>query len=329
MDAELHSTIAMRQLASACAVLLMACGGQETSGVDAGSESAPSPLGSYTVRSDVRIDVPAEVTAIADAFEAAALDAPSWLCNATAARVPDAELATALQAGCDGFVRRSIDDHILLIAPDLAVALLSLSDDVPALVKSFGVRSELRIELVARDLVGNHRVHEILFGDRAIPLLDFGIGVNIETDIGISWYAPSLGIAGHEVGIWLGTVGRMALDRVALPPYGASDMHGLYTVLVDCTVLGETIFDALGRGSAPLYKSACMAAMTDAASAVYSQLEALDRKVPRLYVTSTAEGLDSDGDGSVDRISGRWDGMLREEGTAPGPLSANFVATRL
>src|SRR5262245_15077299 len=319
-----EGVMSKRHLPSACLVLLVACSGSGDDGSgDDGTSPPPSVLGRYDVRSGVRIDVPTQITEIANTFESEGLDPPIWLCAATAARVLDAGLASALVSNCDGIVRQSINDHLLQIAPDVPAALLSLADDLPALVQTFGVRSELRIEAVATDLVANHRVYDVVFGDRAIPFLDFGIGVNIETDIVIDWSAPRLGIADHELAIWLGTVSRMALDRIALPAFGASDLHGLYS-MVNCTELGETIFDAFGQGSAAVFESACTGAMEDAAASVYAALEALDQKVPRLQLTATADALDTDGDGSVDRISGPWSGTLRENGTAPGTLSASF-----
>jgi hypothetical protein len=319
-------------LAFACSVLAVGCAADGPGGDDGGGDDTPaSPLGSYAVRSEVRIQAPAAVTAIADAFLDAGGDPAGWLCDTTAPHVSDAGLRAMVEAGCGGLVRQAIDDRLLQIAPNLAAAFVRLYEDVPPLARAFGTGTELRIEAGGTGFLANLRVREIVFGDRVFSLVDFGVGVNVVTDIGITWSAPQLDIAQHDVPIPLGTVARIGLDRIAIPAVepAAADLAALYARRVDCNGVGTAIFDQLGQGSAAMFAAACTAGLSAAAGAVYQQLDDLDGAVPRFRVTSTAEALDTDRDAAVDRITGSWTGSVIEQGKPPGSLSATFVATRL
>src|SRR6185436_9142425 len=125
--------------------------------------------------------------AAAASFYDAAFDSPGWLCTTTASQISDAGIRAMVEAGCsNGVLHQLINDHLIQIAPGLTTAFLKLNEGLPKVASAFGVGSELRIEAHDAGFLANHRVSEIAFGDRVFALLDFGIGINIETDIDIA-----------------------------------------------------------------------------------------------------------------------------------------------
>jgi hypothetical protein len=83
-------------------------------------------------------------------------------------------------------------------------------------------------------------------------------------------------------------------------------------------------------GSASLYRAACRAGMTAIASEIDDRLAAIDATPFRLAVTGAGQGVDLDGDGSLDELrTGSWSGSLTV-GSSRQPISAaRFTGTRL
>jgi hypothetical protein len=82
-------------------------------------------------------------------------------------------------------------------------------------------------------------------------------------------------------------------------------------------------------GSTSLYRAACRAGMTAIASEIDDRIAAIDDAAFRLDVSGAAQGVDVDGDGSLDELrAGRWTGTL-SVGDARQPLGgAQFTGIK-
>ncbi|HET7504954.1 MAG TPA: hypothetical protein VFK02_28215 [Kofleriaceae bacterium] len=117
---------------------------------------------------------------------------------------------------------------------------------------------------------------------------------------------------------------RLGLDRavVAAIEPTARDLSGALGALIDCDRLGVLIDDRVGLGGPEIYATACRAAMTAIASELYALIDAIGSSPVALEVTGAADGVDRDGDGSMDELrAGSWAGSLTA-GAAREPLGA-------
>jgi hypothetical protein len=89
------------------------------------------------------------------------------------------------------------------------------------------------------------------------------------------------------------------------------------------------VADRIGLGSSALYGTACRTAMTAVAGELYARLAAIDDTPLALELTGTAEGVDLDGDGTMDELrAGTWSGSLHAGSTREPIAAAKFAGTR-
>jgi hypothetical protein len=110
----------------------------------------------------------------------------------------------------------------------------------------------------------------------------------------------------------------------------ARDLASALGVLVDCDRLAALLADRIGVGSPSLYRTACRAAMTAIASEIDDRIAAIDATSFRIEVSGAAQGVDVDGDGSLDELrAGTWTGSF-SVGSAHQPLDlARFAGMRV
>jgi hypothetical protein len=152
-----------------------------------------------------------------------------------------------------------------------------------------------------------------------------GVGVHLDG-------TGKLTIDSHKLPLSYGTLLHLAVDNVIIPMVdpAAVDLSDVLHDAVDCSNVGEYVYEAIGIGSPSTYEAACDAGLTFAASAIYQQIDKIDSSAFEFDVSGIAKAVDTNHDGKADKIqTGTWARTLSYAGT-PAPLStATFLGQRL
>ena len=239
----------------------------------------------------------------------------------------------------DQVVFNLIDDN----APGFINDLLQLGSDFGDVVKNFGVVSTIEISGDSIDGTGMKAVHTVtayqfnLDGETHIFTMDdLNVDEEVITDIGVT-YDNMTGVAlfeTHEVPLRYGAFLVLALEEIIIPrldPDSRSLNQYLFG-LIDCTAVGQAIFDQVDIFDPDNWRNACQVAVEAVASIIIEELREIDELGQvKLVIDGKTRMRDPSGDGLADEMTrGNWAGTMDYLGTM-GPLAegANpFSGTR-
>jgi hypothetical protein len=312
-------------------------GGSNTNPDDGGTVPL-SAEGAYAVQSDFDIatNMPGTAGAVVNGFISATDDPDDptrYILDQLIAQLPDGSIKNACQSS-EGFVAGYLNDRLLDVAPDFVGRILDIGDKFGQVAKHFGTLEKLEI---AANGTATHTVVGVHFkvDNEELDFLfkDYGMDDVKVTGVGVSLdQTGKLTVADHTVPLQYGKLLHLAVDNVIIPLIdpAAVDLSDVLHDAVDCTNVGQYVYDAVGIGSPSTYESACNAGLSFAASAIYAQIDRIDGSAFEFGITGTAKAVDKNADGKADVIQvGKWGGTLSYAGT-PAPLAnATFKGQRL
>jgi hypothetical protein len=286
-----------------------------------------SPAGRFTVTSTFDIAVPTAAGPVISGLTAAT-DGPDdptrYLLDRMIATLPDGAVKTiATQAA--PFVAAYLNGRLGDVAPGFVAGIDTMAGGLSRIAGRFSTVETLVIDrdgAAIRTITGARfelAATPVTVGFAQAGLADITVGTHVALDA-----AGHLVIGDHAYGVPYGAVLRLGLDHAVIPGVEptARDLATALGLLVDCAQLGMLVADRIGLGSPALYGTACRAAMTAAASELYARLAAIDQTPLALEVTGAADGVDLDGDGTMDELrTGTWSGSLHD-GSAREPIAA-------
>ena len=315
---------------------LASCGPASSPSPDAAPPQAvpTSPAGGFAVTSMFDIELPPAARPVL-ATLTAATDGPDdptrYLVDRMIATLPDGQVKlVAVQAA--PYVAAYLNERLVDIAPRLVTGLGAIADGLSRIARHFGTTETLQIDssgAAIRTLTGARfelgaTTTTVRFADSGLADIVTGAHVFLDTEGRVT-------IGAHAHALPYGAVLRLGLERAVIASVepGAPDLATALGALVDCTKLGDLAASSIGLGPASLYHTACRAAMTAIASELYAQLAAIDATPLALELTGAADGIDHDGDGSLDELrAGRWSGSLQAAGTHVPVAAASFAGTK-
>jgi X-X-X-Leu-X-X-Gly heptad repeat protein len=312
-----------------------ACGSAGEAMPDAPRSTVPaSPAGTFAVTSAYDLAVPAVAAPVITTLTAAT-DGPDDPCrfvlDRMIASLPDGTGKT-IAAGAAPYVAAYLNAQLATIAPKLVDGLNQLSAGMTRIANHVGTAETWTI-----DAAGNatRTINDFVFtaGDHMtdVRLTDAGLAeVSVATHVELVDDAR-LVIADHTHALPYGAWLRLGLD-LAVVPSVVPEAHDLATALgslLDCEQLGALVAAQIGLGAPSLYTTACQAAMTVIASEVAGELAAIDQTAMTIEVIGDANGIDDDGDGTMDRLAaGHWTGSVHA-GTDETLSAAQFTGAKL
>ncbi len=330
-------------LTAACAASAPTGGGEGpgSNSTNPGDGSGAVPLsaqGQYAIQSDFDIatNMPGTAGAVVNGFIDATDDPDDptkYILDQLINQLPSGTLKSVVQ-GAETFVAGYLNDRLLDVAPDFVTRILDMGDKFGQVARHFGLLETLDIGANGQATVTVTGVHftvdtealDFAFHDYQLADVKVtGVGVTLDN-------TGKLTIASHKVPLSYGKLLRLAVDNVIIPIVdpAAVDLSDVLHDAVDCTNVGQYVYDAIGIGSPSTYESACNAGLTFAASAIYAQIDKIDGSAFEFDVAGTAKAVDTNHDGKADKLqTGKWTGTLSYAGT-PAPLStATFLGARL
>ncbi|MDB4954459.1 MAG: hypothetical protein JWO36_2028 [Myxococcales bacterium] len=318
-------------------------GGSDGSGSDSGSGSGSGavPLtaeGKYTLQSDFDIatNIPGTVGTVVNGFIDAtdSPDDPSrYVLDKLIALLPNGTFKNVV-SGAEAFAAGYLNDRLLDVAPDFVVKILDIGDKFGQVAKHFGTIETLDVNaqgVATHTVVGLHFKVDTLELD--YMLRDYGLQEVAVPNVMVTVdHTGKLTVANHSVGLSYGAVLRLAMDQVIIPMVDptATNLSDVLHNAVDCTAVGQYVYEAIGIGSPSTFESACNGGLNAAASAIYSQIDKIDASALQFGIAGTAKAIDTNHDGKMDTIqTGVWAGTLSYSGS-PAPLAkATFNGKRM
>lgn len=322
-------------LISIALALLASCGPSAPASAPAPDATPPStiptsPAGVFAITSSLDVQVP-PVAAPVIATLTAATDGPDdparYLVDRMIATLPDGPVKTvATQAA--PYLAAYLNQRLSDIAPRFVAGIHALADGVSRIAGHLGTIETLQIDgsgaairtvTGARFEVGAAPI-TVRFADAG--LADIAVGTHIALDS-----TGHVMIGAHAHGLPYGALLRLGLDRavVAGVEPTARNLASALAALVDCDRLGALVADRIGLGPPTLYRAACRAGMTVIASEIDAHIAAIDDTPLALELTGSADGIDLDGDGSMDELrAGTWSGSLSSIASREPIAAASF-----
>jgi hypothetical protein len=312
--------------------LVASCGPSSPAPDAAPTSTVPtSPAGRFTITSTFDIAVPPAAGPVIDGLTAAT-DGPDdptrYLLDQMIMTLPDGTVKTiATQAA--PFVAAYLNSRLGDVAPGFVTGVDTIAGGLSRIAGRLSTTETLVINgdgTAIRTITGarfDTATPPITVSFADAGLADITVGTHVALDT-----AGRLTIGDHAYGVPYGAVLRLGLDRAVIPGVEptARDLATALGLLVDCEQLGMLVADRIGLGSPALYNTACRAAMTVVASELYAQLAAIDGTPLALEVTGAADGIDLDGDGTMDELrAGTWSGTLHT-GSGREPIAAASFA---
>ena len=337
----------MMKLSSSMIVFAVGCAASapgmpgEGSGDGSGSGSGTVPLsieGKYSMQSDFNIEanMPGTAGAVVRGF-IDATDSPDdptrFILDKLIAQLPSGTIKNALQ-GAEPFVAGYLNDRLLDVAPDFVTNILDAGDKFGQMAKHFGTLSELD---VAANGVSVHVVHGVHFKVDTTELdflfKDYGLKDVTANNVMVTLdKTGTVTVAAHKLPLAYGAMLRLGVDDVLIPMIDptAVTLGDVLHDWVNCQMVGQYVYDAIGIGSASTFESACLSGLTAAGAEIYHLIDNIDSSALEFDVAGTAKALDKNNDHKADVIqTGKWSGQLNYAGT-PAPLStATFTGARM
>jgi hypothetical protein len=321
---------------TSCGLALIAsCGPSSPPAVDAPASTVPtSPAGRFTLTSTFDIAVPPAAGPVISGLTAAT-DGPDdptrYLVDRMIATLPDGAVKT-IAAQAAPLVAAYLNSRLTEVAPRFVTGIDTMAVGLSRIAGRFSTVETLviaadgaaiRTLTGARFDVGAAPV-TVSFADAGLP--DITVGTHVALDP-----TGRLVIGDHAFGIPYGAVLRLGLDHavIAAVEPTARDAGTALGLLVDCEQLGMLVADRIGLGSPVLYRTACRTAMTAVASELYARIAAIDGTPLALEVTGAADGVDLDGDGTMDELRvGAWSGTLHAGAEREPIAAASFTGKK-
>ena len=314
-------------------------GGGSGSGSGSGSGTVPlTAKGTYRLAStyDIATNMPGTAGAVVNAF-IDATDSPDdpthYILDKLIGALPDGTFKNVLK-GSEGFVAGYLNDRLLDVAPDFVTNIVDFGNKFGQMAKKFGTIDTLVIAANGSAVHTVSGVHFIVDTEELDFLFkDYGLkdvsASNIMTTLDST---GKLTIDAHKVPLSYGALLRLGVDNVIIPMIdpAAVNLDDVFHDAVDCTNVGQYVYDAVGIGSPSTFEAACNAGLSFAAAAIYQQIDRIDGAAFEFGINGTAKAVDKNHDGKADVIqTGKWGGTLSYAGT-PAPLAnATFTGTRL
>ena len=314
---------------------LAGCGSAQPAPDAAPAPAVPlSPAGRFTVTSTFDLPVPAAAAPVL-ATLAAATDGPDdpsrYLVDRMIATLPDGTVKT-IASGAAPYVAAYLNARLADLAPRLAPGLAAISGGLARIASHVGTLETLEVDgsgAAVRTLTGARfdvGAAPVLVRLADAGLMDIGVATRVTLD---DAGRVTIGAHAHALpyGAWL----RLGLDRAVIAGVvpGARDLAAALAALVDCASVGALAADRIGLGSPALYRAACQAAMTTIASELDARIAALDDPPVAFELTGTADGIDLDGDGTLDELrAGHWTGALWTAASRAPLDAASFTGAR-
>jgi len=293
-----------------------------------------SPAGRFTVASTFDIDVPppadpllATLTATTDGPD----DPTRYLLDRMIATLPDGTVKTiAIHAA--PYVAGYLNERLADIAPRFVAGIHAIAQGLSRIATHAVTIETLQIDdsgAAIRTITGARfeigtTATTIRFADSG--LADIVVGTHVFLDL-----TGHITIGDHAHNLPYGALLRLGLDRAVIPGVepAARDLATALGALVDCDALGALVAGHIGLGSAALYRTACQAGMAAIASEIYARIAAIDDTPLAIEVTGSADGVDLDGDGTMDELrAGRWSGSLGSAASRVPIDAARFIGAK-
>jgi hypothetical protein len=313
--------------------------GSDGSGDD-GSGSADVPLtadGKYTVESDFDIatGMPGTAGDVVNGFINATDggdDPAHWILDQLIAQLPDGSFKSFLQ-GATPFVAGYLNDRLLDIAPDFVVKIRDIGNKFGQAARHFGTLETLDIPANG---MATHSVTGVKFTidniELAYAFKDYQIKDVTVPNVGVTMDKyGKLTIADHKVPLSYGKVMRLAMDEVIIPLVDptATNLEDVLKDLVDCHMVGQYIYDAVGIGSPSTFEAACTAGLHGGSQVIYAQIDHINASALEFGINGLAKGVDKNHDGKIDNIqTGAWAGTLSYSGSSTPLAHGTFSGTR-
>lgn len=309
-----------------------------------------TPEGKFGVQSDfdVATNLPGTAGTVVNYFIQATDDPDDptkFILEQLINALPNGSIKNTLQ-GSVPFVAGYLNDRLLEVAPNFVSKIIDVGDGLGQVAHHFGTIEVLDISGAPAPSTGG----DPALGYAAVKTvqgLHFNID-NVDIDLRFADYALAdvkveglsvsleptgkLNVSQHKVPLKFGAVMKLAMNEVIIPfiDPSVSDLEGLLKKAVNCTAVGQYVFEAIDIGSPSTFESACLTGLTAASTAFYRALDNIDTAALEFDLLGTARGIDKNHDGKMDDIqTGVWTGQLGYAGT-PAPLStAKFFGTKM
>jgi hypothetical protein len=291
-----------------------------------------SPAGSFAVTSAIEFGAPPAAAAVITALTAAS-DGPDdparFVLDRMIASLPDGPVRTAAQ-GAAPYLAAYLEDRLDDLAPALAPGLAAIAGGLGRIAGRFDTRETLQIDATGRAV---RTITGVSFTPGAtaiaVDFADAGLtDIAIELGAALDGGRITLGEHGHALP-W-GKLLQLGLDRAVLVGVvpGARDLGQALAQLIDCDRLGGAIAVALAGSPAP-YRAACRAGVIAIAAEIETQIAAIDEAPLAIEFAGVAEGIDLNGDGTMDELrTGRWSGTLSVAGSRAPITAASFTGKK-
>lgn len=251
-------------------------------------------------------------------------------------QVSNSTLRNILQ-GARVVLAGTINDRILEIAPDFVPRIIELGDNFGQLARDFGTLTTLDVRKAGASYAATHTLTGVQFkidGQAyAFPFADYGMDDVVTQNVSVALETTGkFTVASHQLPISMGKVLRLGMDELLIPAIDplATDLGDMLDGLVDCSAMGQAMYDAVDIGSPSTYASACEIGLQALANLAYQQLNDLDQSAMNFGIAGQARATDSNGDKKIDQLQrGEWAGQVEYAGT-PAPLqSSTFAGSRM
>ncbi len=233
------------------------------------------------------------------------------------------------------FVAGYLNDRLLEVAPDFVDKIVEVGDAFGQVAKKFGTIETLDITAAGaatKTVTGLHfNVDNVdldfAFADHGIENVKIeGLTVSLEQTGKLTYSA-------HKMPLKYGAVLKLAMNNVIIPMIDPSvtDLEGLLKSMVNCTAVGQYVYEAVDIGSASTFESACNAGLKAGSTAFYRLLDNIDTAALEFDLqTGTARGIDRNRDGKMDDIqTGVYTGELKYHGQGAPLAEGKFFGTKM
>jgi hypothetical protein len=314
------------------------------SGSGSGSDDAPVPLtpeGKFNLQSDYDLasNMPGTVGAVVNGF-IDATDSPDdptrYIVDKLISALPDGAVKNAVSSAAP-LVTGYLNDRLLEVAPDFVTKFKDIGNKFGDVAKHFGTLETLVVTKSGAGYAAVHTITGVHFTIDTVgmdfPFTDYNLPNVIGNNVAVTLSpAGKLGLAAHDMPMSYGQVLRIALDEAIIPMVdpGANGLGDVLHGLVNCTAVGQYVYEKVGIGSPSTFETACNAGLDASAGFIYHQIDGINSSALTFGIAGTARGVDANKDGKMDTIQrGSWAGTLSYSGT-PAPLStATFFGSKM
>jgi hypothetical protein len=206
--------------------------------------------------------------------------------------------------------------------------------------QKFGLKSKLEITKKADgSYVAKHTIDGVFFkiNNRRVDatLAQLEMDNIIVDNIPVTLTAESkISIGEHGLPLSYGTLVVLGLDNVVIPLLspGAGNVSELLADLIDCSMVGEEIYDYLNILNADFFESLCSTAIAAGGAIIEGKLREIGGRASEFKIRGEVRLADTNSDRTVDTlVGGEWEGRLllgNESATLAKP-NQKFTGSRM